>query len=192
MDRSYFQSFDQVKFTDIYPNFQSFKSDYMGNDNFINGIPKLIKDENLETLYYLLYAKHANSIVANYDTNQFKYGLFSTIWQYGPTWQKRLEIQAKLRELSLDDDSDIYKGSKAIYNSADNPSNSPSTASLEELNYINHQNTTQYKKSKLDGLALLNDLIETDVTRAFLDKFKKLFRVVIYSGRTLLYETEGN
>jgi hypothetical protein len=78
--------------------------------------------------------------------------MFSVIFQYGPTWQKRLDIQAKIRGLT---DSDILIGSKAIYNTALNPSTAPSTGSLEELTYINSQNTTNYKKSKLEAYAQL-------------------------------------
>ena len=39
-------------------------------------------------------------------------------------------------------EEDIRLGSKAIYNQALNPQTEPSTKSLEELTYINQQNTT--------------------------------------------------
>ena len=183
---SYFQHFDNYKFSDIYKNFETFKADYESI-----GIPaKLSKEENVQTLYYLLLAKYSNSTILNYDTNQFKLLLFMKIFEYGPTWEKRLEIQDELRKLSLENGSDIFRGSTAIYNKALNPATEPSTNDLEALPFINEQNTTNYKKSKLDGLAYLDSLIKTDVTEAFLDKFRDLFKKIIYSGRTLLYVTE--
>lgn len=105
---------------------------------------------------------------------------------YGPSWQKRLEIQQKLIDLS---DDEIVKGTTAIYNSALNPGQTPSTQTLEELNYINSQNTTKYKKSKIEGYATLYSLIETDVTEEFIGKFKKLFITVVEPDYPLWYKT---
>lgn len=183
MNSIFNNKFYNNKFTDLYPDESTFKNDY----NTI-GLPKVINDTNIKTLYYLLYARFGNSTISNSDNYQFKVKLFSIIWQYGGTWQKRLEIQEKLRGLSLDDNSDIYKGGKAIYNTALNPGTSPSSQSLEELSYINSQNTTNYKKSKLEGLELLTSLLETDVTADFLNKFKDLF-IKIIAGDTQLYVT---
>ena len=93
----------------------------------------------------------------------------------------------KLRNLSEDD---IIKGSKAIYNHAYNPGTEPTTATLEELEAINEQNTTNYKRSKLDAYGTLIDLLETDVTSAFLDKFKRLFITVVEPQKSLYYEND--
>lgn len=68
------------KFTDIYPDYDTFEDDYTGSP--LNGA---ITNDNLEILYYLLYAKYGNSHITNMDENQFKFKLFSTIWKYGPT-----------------------------------------------------------------------------------------------------------
>lgn len=95
-----------------------------------------------------------------------------------------------MRSLSLDDNSEIYKGSSAIYNTALNPNTTPGTDTDNELNFINSQNVTKYKKSKLEGLAILSDLLKNDVTEEFLRRFDDFFKTIIYSGRTLLYETE--
>lgn len=136
------------------------------------GIPVLIKESSLKTLYYLLYARYANEHIASSDENRFQYQLFSIIFSKGPTWEKRLEIQDKLRNLSEDE---LIQGSKAIYNTALNPGTAPSTDTLEELSYINQQNTTKYRKTKLEGYTLLLNLLDTDVTSEFIDSFKKLF-----------------
>jgi hypothetical protein len=93
--------------------------------------------------------------------------------------------------MSLADNSEIYKVSSAIYNSALNPSTTTGTGTDNELNYINSQNVTKYKKSKLEGLAILDDMLKRDVTEKFLRRFDDFFKTIIYTGRTLLYETEG-
>lgn len=165
-------------FTNIYSSFEAFKEDYIGC-----GIPTTLSDDNIRTLYYLLYARYGNSNIASSDENQFKYKLFSTIFMYGPAWQKRLDIQTKLIDLKEDE---ILTGASAIYNAAYNPDQAPTT---EELNYISSQNTTKYKKSKLEGYALLNELIKTDVTESFIGKFKKLFITIVEPDKALWYTT---
>ena len=81
-------------------------------------------------------------------------------------------------------------GTKAIYNTANNPGTEPSTGSLEELPYINSQNTTGYKKSKMDAYANLLALLDTDVTEDFIKKFGKLFITILEPREPLWYGTE--
>ena len=107
---------------------------------------------------------------------------------YGPAWAKRLSIQEELQKLSLEEGSDIYLGSGAIYNHALNPGTAPSTQTLTELPQINEQNTTKYRKSKLEGIANLAALLETDVSEEFLGKFRRLFIRVVAPDRPLIYE----
>ena len=86
--------YNTKKFTDFYSNVDAFLQDYKSN-----GLPTTISDANAKTLFFLLYAKYGNSSISNLDENQFKYRLFSIIFQYGPTWEKRLSIQDRLRNL---------------------------------------------------------------------------------------------
>lgn len=175
--------FDTMTFTEVWESVNDFLYDYQNV-----GIPKTIAvDSSAQTLYYLLYARYGNSPIANRDVNQFKYKVFSIIFQFGPTWEKRLEIQDKLRKLS---DDDLRLGAKAIYNQALNPSTAPSTGSLEELNYINAQNTANYKKSKLEGFGILWELLKTDVTGEFIGKFKTCFKTFVRPEHPELYITE--
>ena len=169
------------KFTDIYGSVNDFIYDY---NNL--ALPRTISVDNAVILYYLLYSKYGNNHITNLDENQFKYKLFSIIWQYGPTWEKRLEIQENIRELTADE---LLQGAKAIYNHAFNPSTEPSTLDGSELPYINEQNTTNYKKTKMDAYTQLWNLLATDVTEGFLDKFSPLFKKFI-SPFTKLYVTE--
>lgn len=145
-----------------------------------------LADVNTELLFYMLYARYGNSHIAFSDENQFIFALFTMVFQYGPTWAKRLHIQEQLRAIK---DEDLMLGGKAIYNHGYNPSTAPSTSTLEELTTINEQNTTNYKKSKMEGYAILMELLDTDVSEEFLTRFRKLFIKVLAPDRPLLYET---
>ena len=141
-------------FEDIYDSVETFMSDYA-----TLGLPKTISEQNAQILFYLLYSKYGNSPIANYDENQFKVKLQATIWQFGPTWEKRLDIQDKLRKLT---DSELSTGTmttnvstgssegtssdtgSSIKNHAFNPgeiSSQTTTLNGPELNYIDQQNT---------------------------------------------------
>lgn len=182
MFNSYYGSYRTRTFADIFPDVNVFLDHY----NEVK-IPKELKQESVETTYYLLYARYGNSHISYDDENQFKYAVFSRIFMYGPAWEKRLEIQKKIRELT---DAEIMQGSKAIYNHAFNPGSSPTTAALEELDYINDQNTTNYKKSKISAYADVISLIETDVTERFIVQFKNLFLTIVAPDYPLLYVTD--
>ena len=170
------------KFTDIWQTVEEFIEDYN-----TNGIPVTISERSATTLFFLLYARYGNSTVASSDENQFKYKVFSTIFMYGPTWEKRLQVQKDIRELSLED---VLDGGKAVYNSALNPNQAPTTDALEELPYINSQNTTKYKKSKVDAYAVILNLLATDVTESFIGQFKKLFLTVVSPELPLWYTSD--
>lgn len=166
-------------FSDVYGSVDEFVAEY----NTI-GLPTLVSEDNIKTLYYLLYANYGNSNIASSDENRFRYKLFSTIWQYGPTWEKELSIQAKLRGLTEDQ---LMQGSKQIYNNASNPSTAPSTGTDEELTYINMQNVTKSKKGILDAYAMLDSLLRQDVTALFIGRFKGLFITIVQPEEPLLY-----
>lgn len=170
-------------FNQIWNNYTTFKTDFSTSP--FNGI---ITEPNLEILYYLLYAKFGNSFITNLDENQWKFKVFSTIWKYGPTWEKKIEIQAELKGLDIKS-KDFLKGARAIYNKALNPETNPTTAALEELTYINEQTATNYEKSKMDALTQLWSLIVTDVTDRFLERFAPLFKKIWNPG--ILFESEA-
>lgn len=180
--------YDTKLFTDIYEDVDSFIEDYLEID--LGGLTVNAAQENyglVPKLFYLLYAKYGNTPIANLDENQFKYKLFSVIFMYGPAWEKRLEIQNNIKNLTADE---LLQGSKSIHNHAYNPSTEPSTSSLEELTYINDQNTSQYKKSKMDAYGQLWNLIATDVTSEFLNKFNVCFKKFVKPANPLIYVTD--
>lgn len=170
-------------FVDIYTNVTTFKDDY----NTITAFQSTeLTSAIIEQIYYMLYARYGNNPITNLDENQFKYKLFMTIYQYAPTWIKKMDIQKKLRALN---DTDIITGAKIIYNQAANPETEPSTLELEEINYINTQNTTNYKKSKMDAYTQLWTILVSDVTEEFINRFKFLFKKSV-SPYTKLYVEE--
>ena len=90
--------YDTKLMTEVWNSDSEFLTDYQAV-----GIPTTISNQNATTLYYLLYARYGNTPIANYDENQWKYKMFSIIFQYGPTWEKRLDIQTTLRGLQIAD-----------------------------------------------------------------------------------------
>ena len=90
--------YDTKLMTEVWSQVSEFLTDYQNI-----GIPTTISTANATTLYYLLYARYGNTPIANYDENQWKYKIFSIIFQYGPTWEKRLDIQNTLRGLQISD-----------------------------------------------------------------------------------------
>ena len=173
--------YNTVLFCDVWEDYSQFKID-LEDSLFAGKID--ISEKSLEVIFALLYAKYGNNPIANNDVNQFEAKVFGIMFQYAPTWEKRLDIQKKLRELS---DEDLLKGGKAIYNNALNPDGSPATQSLEELSRINSQSTTNYKKSRMDAYAQLWDLLDTDVTGEFINKFKICFKQFVRPEEPLLY-----
>ena len=140
----------------------------------------------LDLLYYLLVARYANSVIASDDENRFKYQMFSIIFQYGPTWAKELEIQKSIRALTEDE---LREGTRNTVNNAANPSTQPSTIDTDELPYVNQQNVSKVKRSKVDGYALVLSLLKEDVSEEFLRRFQKLFLTVVQPERPLWYIT---
>ena len=172
--------YDTKLFTDIYNTVDTFVADY--NTINLGGItdPTLVNK-----LYYLLYAKFGNSPIANLDENQFKYKLFSTVFMYGPTWEKKLDIQATLRGLTEDQiktgtaraisntgtvgttGNNTYNNLKStdsgadIHNHAYNPATDPATTDTLELDYINEQQVDKFGRTNTKSGSISNTNTQT-------------------------------
>lgn len=191
-----FQTFDNVTFSDLWQTNEDFIEAYKET-----GLPMeyTLEDGSIQTyftindlklIWTLLTGRFADSTIKPYNTfGAFRIRFMSKVWQYGPTWLKELKIQDKLRSMSLES-GDLFEGGKAIYNHAYNPGTSPGTEGTNELNFVNDQNVAKYKKSKIEGLALLTELLKKDITEAFLRRFDEFFKTIIYTGRDLNYITE--
>lgn len=139
----------------------------------------------MTTLYYLLWARYASSHIRSDYPQQWKMKLMMTVFEYGPTWSKRLEIQEKVRNMS---DEEIQKGTIMTYNSAMNPDGAPTTETWDTLQGINSQNKNLYQRGKLDSYAYIDQILKTDVTREFVEKFKKFFDIMASPGMKLDYD----
>lgn len=180
-------------FADIYPDSATFVSEYSKtSEDFQNPFPDVLEtEETIVLVWSLLTSRYMNSSIANYDETQFKFRLFSTIWQFAPAWLKRLDIQEKLRGLTEDD---LITGSKTITDHAYNPSTiveggpNPDSGIIDT---INEQNKVRFVKSKIEGYSLLWEMLRADVTNDFLAKFKSLFTVIVEPTTKLLYEGDN-
>lgn len=180
-------------FADIYPDSATFVSEYSKtSEDFKNPFPDVLEtEETIVLVWSLLTSRYMNSSIANYDETQFKFRLFSTIWQFAPAWLKRLDIQEKLRGLTEDD---LITGSKTITDHAYNPSTiveggpNPDSGIIDT---INEQNKVRFVKSKIEGYSLLWEMLRADVTNDFLAKFKSLFTIIVEPTTKLLYEGDN-
>ena len=164
--------FKKPTFEEVFPTIEEWRA-------VMNDIPLAIKPafthtDTIDTVYYLLFARYQQSSIASNNKGQFINKLNAIMFQYGPTWEVKLDIQGSLRALSADPD-ELFTGAKQIMNHAYNPSTEPSTATLNELTYIDQQNTSTTKKSKLGAYGELWSLLSNDITEAFVKKFEKLF-----------------
>ena len=174
--------YNTLLFTDVWDEVAKFVKDYQ-----TSGIPTTISKESATTLFYLLYARYGNTPISAMDEYQWKTRIFSIIFQYGPTWEKKLEIQQKIRNLNI---NDLKKGATTIYNKALNPASAPSDQTLDEINYINEQNVSKVQKNDSQAYAEWMSLLEEDVTGYFLRKFDGCFKKIVRPEKTLEYVTE--
>ena len=167
-------------FSDIFPSVETFINEI--NTSAFKDVD--VTQPSLKKLYYMLYANFGNSHIASSDENRFKYQLYYIIDSYGPTWERKLKIQYDFRHMS---DDELIAGAKNISNHAYNPPTEPSTSTLEELLEIDAQNTSTVKRSKIDAMSLLAVLLKDDMNSLFIEKFRKLFRIVVEPEAPLLY-----
>lgn len=174
-----FGGYKNKSFSQIFPDFDSFLEEYKAN-----GFGVTIKDETARVIYYGIYARHGEDRPASLNTNMFKYKLWYIVYNEGPVFEKKTDIQAKLRALT---DEEILDGTTAIYNHANNTSNPPSTDDKTQLKFIDDQNVTRYTKDKKTGYMELNELLKGNLMDAMMKKIDKLFNVVVEPDVPLLY-----
>lgn len=154
-------------FSDYFPTFEKFK-EYYTDGTF----PITISEANLKILYHLLLSRYAIEPVSfYYDNHQFVLNVFSIIFQYGPTWEKRLEVQQKIRGWKEDE---ILTGYLQIHNTALNPGTKP-RAEDGIIERINQQNTSEFKKDRMSAYTMWLSMLEEDVSEPFIERFRPLF-----------------
>lgn len=182
---SLYGNYRTKKFVDFYPDADTFFDEVTDSPLYDSELTS----ENIVKLYYLLYARYGNSNIASSDPNQFKYKMFSIIANYGPIWQKNLEIQKKLRALS---DDQIRESTRYINSHAYNPGEGgivQNDSGDKVLDYINDQNTSK-ATSPLVGAydSYLSSL--SNYTDTFIGMFKNLFLTVVQPEKPLWYRMD--
>lgn len=176
------------KFVDVWDSYNKFATDYNALMPLVSGgVVSPLTSDNIQAVYYLLYAKYGNTPIICEDEYQWKMMIMSTIITYGPEWQRKKAIQVSMRALT---ETELIQGAKQIYNHAFNPSTEPSTSELEELTHINDQNTSNNKKSKMEAYSILWANLHADRTEEFLQKFGKCFSRFVGDQFPTIFITE--
>lgn len=175
--------FNTKTFAQIYPELEYFEADFEELEGFFLDN---VDFADLGAIYMLLYSKYGNNPISNLDENQFKVKLFSIIATHGPVWIKRINLQKEIRNITLED---ATKGSIAIHNHATNDSTLPNDGAVTELNFVDNQNVSKYKRSKIEAANILWESIKGDVTEDFIRKFRYLFKSIVRAEHTEIYTT---
>ena len=72
--------YSTVLFTDVWDDEEKFEEDLSASP-----FAAELTEVNAELVFYLLYARYGNNPIANRDINQWKFKIFSVMFQYGPT-----------------------------------------------------------------------------------------------------------
>lgn len=172
-------------FSEIFESAAEFVEEY--HNSGLTIASSVVSDEYMTVLYYLLMSRFRNSVPKMNDENRFKGDLYAIVFMYGPSWETKLKAQKNIRDLL--ESAELFDGTVAINNHSYNPSTPPSMNDFEPLSTVNDQTANKWKKSKLEGYAALMQVIKSDVTDAFLDKFDKLFRNFLEPDGNLTYAT---
>lgn len=177
-------------FSEVFPNFDSFKSCF--DNDFQSYAKDCITASSLKTLFWILYSRYCDNPIVNYSEINFKSKIVSTTFQKGPTWERKLALQKSLRDLT---DAELLVGARTIFNRAVHPETEPGTNTDEELTYLNAQDVSKVRRSKLDAYSYLQDILKTDVTEEFIRSYSKLFSKFVSPTVTRIYVNdieEGN
>lgn len=172
-------------FSQIFPNYDSFKN--MFDNDFDKVFKDVIPAANLKVLYWLLFSRYADNPVVNYSEMNFKAKLCAIVFAKGPAWVRKLAIQDSLRNLSEDD---LLTGARTIFNRAQHDETEPGTNTDEELTFLNSQDVSKQRRSKLDAYSYLQDILKWDTTEEFLAAFAKLFSKFVSPEITRVYEND--
>ena len=172
-------------FADVFPDFTSFK--YCFDYDFQAYAKDCISENSLKTLYWILYSRYCDNPIVNYSEINFKAKMVSLTFQKGPTWERKLSLQKDLRDLT---ETDLLTGARTMFNRAVHPETEPGTNTDEELDYINAQDVSKQRRSKLDAYSYLQDVLKTDVTEEFIKSYSKLFSKFVSPTVTRIYEND--
>lgn len=174
-------------------NEKTFSEIYNDADTFYKesnayGFTQEIDEDSTKKVFYLLTARYGDCVTTGYTNEaRWKMKLFSILWEYGPQWVRIMSVRTSLNALTEDE---AKKGTTVLVNHARNPQNKPTN---EELEYVDDQNTTKYRKSRMEALELMDEAAKSNGTNEFLARFKVLFNPVLMPSDPLyVYGMEDN
>ena len=169
------KKYSSPTFIEVFPDLNTFSTTFKST-SYYSLLDNEFSDGSIAITYSLLVSKYGDNPIANFSQDMFKNKLFSIIYEYGPTWQSKLLIQKKLRNLS---EAEILLGTTTIYNRASNPEQAPTTDTIDELTYINDQNTQKFKRNKSTAYAELYSILQDNISDIYINKFKVCFRQIV-------------
>lgn len=178
------QLYNRKMFNDVYPDANSFLKGYHEYESAIDDL-NAVEDKYVVLTWQLIASKFGNTPIRSEDESQFKLSVYSVMFSEAPTFVTKLTVQAKIRNLT---DSELMEGETSIANAARNPATAPGTQSMNELPYIDNQNVTKQKRSKLQAYALQLGLVENDLSETYVRKFEPLFARVILDAEYIYPE----
>jgi hypothetical protein len=186
-----FGTYNTVTFSDHFPDYETWEEKIGGmltipylDATLHPGIP------SPETIYTLLMAEYKNSHVASDDPTRFVLKCAALMYQYAPQYQREMEIQVKLRDMTQDE---MLNGGETIANEAAHPGKTMDVDAHEKVTTVNAQRTAWRQKDKATAYAELYALLDADITTRFVNRFRRLFIVNATPRKPLLYpeiETE--
>lgn len=172
-----------VIFTDIWEEPTDMITDF--RDSYLNKAG--FTDTSLGVLYSQLYARHGSDHIAYSDAEQWKYAVFSIIYNEGMKWQVSRTTQDLLESLPEDE---ILYGGKVVTNATRNPSTSDKDMSdTSGLPTIDAQDASINVMNKVVAYSGYVSSLK-DVTTEFINKFDKLFSRVVTNPGRVMYRTE--
>lgn len=172
-------------FVQILPEYSDFKK--LFDEDFDQYAKDCITSTSLKKLYWLLYARYADNPITNLSVERFKAKIVAITFQKAPTWEKKLGVQATLRGLTEDE---LMAGARTIFNRAVHPEEEPGTDTDTELTYINAQDVSKQRRSKLDAYSYLMDVLRNDVTEELIRSYAELFTKFVSPTITRIYEND--
>lgn len=177
--------YDRKIFNEIFPDANSFLEAYKEYEAAIDNV-NAVEDKYVTITWQLVASRFGNTPIRSDSESQFKLSIFAVMFSEAPSFVKRLEIQGRVRNLT---ETELMEGETSIANAARNPATAPGTQSMNELPYIDNQNVTKQKRSKLQAYALQLGLLENDLSETYIRKFEPLFARVIIDA-DYIYEEE--
>ena len=98
------QFFDNITFSEMWETSESFVNTYkqVGFPQTFEG-GNYVTDDDLTLIWLLLIGRFADSTIKPFNTyGAFQVRFMSRVWQHTPAWKKKLDIQNKLRSMSLE------------------------------------------------------------------------------------------